>query len=51
MFYDDHETHETVLTNGWIICRFGENSEVSGDFLLVFAVDMCLKDFTQLFHD
>ena len=34
MFHDDHET---VLTNSWIICRFREISEVSGDFLLDFA--------------
>ena len=45
MFYNDHET---VLTNGWIICRFGEISEVSGDFLLDFAVDVFLEEFTQL---
>ena len=48
MFYDDHNT---VLMNGWIICRFVEISEVSGDFLLDFALNMFLQKFTQLFHD
>ena len=48
MFYDDHKT---VLMNGWIICRFVEISEVSGDFLLDFALNMFLEKFTQLFHD
>ena len=38
---------KTVLTKGWIICRFGEISD-SGDFLLDFAVDMFLEEFTQL---
>ena len=38
-------TEVAVLTNGWIICRFGEISEVSGDFLLDFAVDMFLEEF------
>ena len=47
MFYDDHKT---VLMNGWIICRFVEISEVSGDFLLDFALNMFLEKFTQLFH-
>ena len=46
MFYDDHKT---VLMNGWIICRFVEISEVSGDFLLDFALNMFLEKFTQLF--
>ena len=48
MFYDDHKT---VLMNGWIICRFVEISEVSGDFLLDFALNMFLEKFTQLFQD
>lgn len=48
MLYDDHTT---LLTNRWIICRFGEISEVSRDFLLDFAVDVFLEEFTQLFHD
>ena len=37
MLCDDHTT---LLTNGWILCRFGEISEVSGDVLLDFAVDV-----------
>ena len=41
----------SVLMNGWIICRFVEISEVSGDFLLDFALNMFLQKFTQLFHD
>ena len=48
MFYDDRKT---VLMDGWIICRFVEISEVSGDFLLDFALNMFLQKFTQLFHD
>ena len=43
MLYDDHKT---VLMNGWIICRFVEISEVSGDFLLDFALNMFLEKFT-----
>ena len=48
MFYDDHKT---VLMNGWIICRFVEISEVSGDFLLDFALNMGFGKFARLLHD
>ena len=48
MFYDDHKT---VLMNGWIICRLVEISEVSGDFLLDFALNMGFGKFAQLLHD
>ena len=41
MFYDDHKT---VLMNGWIICRFVEISEVSGDLTThAFCVHVCWK--------